>query len=512
MADNENEAGGTGCESLPFQPPPQSESEPTASDYKALREYMDALNAVGLTSDRYEDYEEVERRSARFYLSLTPARVRKLLPERELTHDEERALQYSVEERAILRSKTATAEEKEAVREARRDRAADFLYRHLTFEELTRLLSRATTSPYSIFRPNPADIHDGYASVPTTQLYINTTRLLNIADILEAASRINKRSHKQKASVITTTEGVAVLETKSNTTRTQVAIPQALDLAFTKENGAKMLDFFMGKIYRTAYDAEKKTLKNREIVITDEELTALKVCGTDNLKVTQRNFRAFETYLFNYAGGSVTKKPYQSRKGKQSTETVLKLQRILTEMVIHERGGIHRFKLSPDFAWADTMEYYTLLPDGYYQLSRRGALLLKMTLNRARMTAADRKTPAELLLPLADIAYELQLPTDTKKAKHEIKDPIDAIIAEINELIPAVTLTLEADPAAPIRDYMTGNIRATFSGELLTHYEALKETKPQRIQAAIARRQRAADAQLQREANAKAATKQKAKK
>lgn len=60
-----------------------------------------------------------------FLEGLTPAKVKKLLPEYEVNPQEEAALTYTTEERATLR--TGSEEEKAKVREARRERAKRFL-------------------------------------------------------------------------------------------------------------------------------------------------------------------------------------------------------------------------------------------------------------------------------------------------------------------------------------------------------------------------------------------------
>ena len=442
-----------------------------------------------------------------FLEKLTPSKVKSLLPLHEVTPQEAAALTFTKEERAARRS--GSPKEAQAATNARRNRAKAFLATLNLSETITLLTKGTSGGHYSTFTPTPAAENEDYSIMSTTQFSTITGGIISLADMEEAAKQLNRRKKRKIASAATANKGtLSVIDVKERGGAFRLAIPAENNLANIRENGEKELDYLIGQIYRRAYDTHAERLKATKITITDKELAAAKVCGTDNVQVNRRNFIEFETFLYNCSAVILTTSYKKKKKGEEEpTIEKVALQRLITEEALDLHGGIHEIVLNPRFNWKGALKYYTPLPKTAPQLTSRSYRTLKLILQKARLNAADRTNAAEISLQIAEIADLLRLPIKSNKIKRDVKDVIAGIIDEINRLIMDVALTLEADADAPIKEYLAGSMKATFTGELLKHYEDLHAGKEKGVKKQIAKHNRAVNAQKQREANAAAKAK-----
>ena len=447
-----------------------------------------------------------------FLETLTPSKVKSFLPDHEVTPQEKAALTYTKEERAARRN--GTPEEAEAATRARRERARDFLL-NLSFSEATTILSGwAGGKRYSTFVPAPAEENENYSTISTTQFYRVTAEIINLADFDEAARQINRKKKKKVAKSGTMGGGAfKALQASERGGGVTFALPAGASMEILEkvaENGQKELDYVIGQIYKKAYDTERGQIKPGVITITDKDLVKYKVCGTDNKAVNRRNFLQLMTLLENCKGAALTVTNGRKKKGEPEQSIERLDVTPLFKRVSTIRGGIYELVPNEEFNWSAALQYYTFLPVSAFTLSRRAYQALSAILQKARLTATDRANPAEMHFPLMELAALLRLPLDATETKKLIKAPIRNIVDEVNEIVPDVSLTLEADEAANKAEYLSGNIKATFSGDLLQSYEKLQEQKKTNFKKQLAKHNRAVNAQKQREANA--ATKAKAAK
>ncbi len=444
-----------------------------------------------------------------FLEKLTPSKVKSLLPLHEVTPQEAAALSFTKEERTARRS--GSPEEAQAATQARRNRAKAFLAT-LNLSEIITLLTKGTSGGhYSTFTPTPAAENEDYSTISTTQFYRVTAEIINFADFDEAARQINRKKKKRVAKSGTMGGGAfKALQASERGGGVTFALPVGASVEILEkvtENGQKELDYVIGQIYKKAYDTERGQIKPGVITITDKDLVKYKVCGTDNKAVNRRNFLQLMTLLENCKGAAITVTNGKKKKGEpeQSIERLDVTPLFKRASTI--RGGIYELVPNEEFNWSAALQYYTFLPVSAFTLSRRAYQALSAILQKARLTATDRANPAEMHFPLMELAALLRLPLDAAETKKLIKAPIRSIVDEVNEIVPDVSLTLEADEAANKAEYLSGNIKATFSGDLLQSYEKLQEQKKTNFKKQLAKHNRAVNAQKQREANAAAKAK-----
>lgn len=133
-----------------------------------------------------------------FLETLTPSKVKSLLPLHELTPQEKAALTYTKEERAARRN--GSAEEAQAATTARRNRAKAFLASLNTMEAITLLIKGTSGAHYNTFVPAPAALSEDYTRISTTQFSRVIHDVVNLADFNEAAKRINRKTKEGRAS------------------------------------------------------------------------------------------------------------------------------------------------------------------------------------------------------------------------------------------------------------------------------------------------------------------------
>ncbi len=425
-----------------------------------------------------------------FLEKLFPSKVKTLLPGYEVTPQEKEALTYSGKEKAILR--TGNKKEIAKVIAARRERAKHFLFNLNVLDFITIARKWINSKHYNTFKPTPAaeiaTESEDYTTISTTQLYRVTSESINIANLEKTAKNINRRKKKEVAINKETTE-LEAIQVEERGGGLILAKPKSLQLENIAENGHKELDYVIGQIYKRVYDTEHNQIKPGTITITDNDLVKYKVCGTDNKTVNRRNFLNFLTFLSEIKAATVT---YGKKKKGEPETTIDKMDVApLFKRITTKRGGVYELIPNEEFNWGSFLQYYTNLPLNAFTLSRRAYQALNAILQKARMTAADRQNPAEVNISLKEIADLLQLPLDTSETRKLIKTPVRNIIDEINEIVPEISLTLDADDNANKTDYLTGSIKATFSGELLQTYKTIKEQKGKNIKKQIAKSKRA---------------------
>jgi len=425
-----------------------------------------------------------------FLEGLTPGKVKTLLPGHEVTPQEKKALTYSREEWAILR--TGNKKEIAKVKAARRERAKHFLASLNVLDFITITRKGISSKRYNTFKPTPASEtatkSEDYTTISTTQFYRVTSEVINIADLEKTAKNINRRKKKEIAENLETKELEAIQVNERGGGLT-LAKPKSLQLEKIAENGQKEFDYVIGQIYKRVYDTEHNQIKPGAITITDNDLVKYKVCGTDNKTVNRRNFLNFLTFLSECKAATVT---YGKKKKGEPETTIDKMDVApLFKRITTKRGGVYELIPNEEFNWGSALQYYTNLPLIAFTLSGRAYQALNAILQKARMTAADRQNPAEINISLMEIADLLRLPLDTSETRKLIKTPIRNIIDEINEIVPEISLTLDADDNANKTDYLTGSIKATFSGELLQNYKTIKEQKGKNIKKQIEKHNRA---------------------
>ena len=441
-----------------------------------------------------------------FLETLTPSRVKSLLPDHNVTPQEAAALTYTKEEKEARRK--GTPEEAEKATTARRNRAKAFLAT-LTFGDAIALITKgANGKRYNVFTPQTITAPDGYSTISTTQFYRVASEIINLADFDEAARRINRRKKQKPAQSGTLKQGtlkaIRVSERGGGLT---LAVPAGTPLDKISENGQKEFDYVIGQIYKRDYDTEHGQIKAGVITISDNDLSKYKVCGTDNKAVNRRNFLNFLTFLSECKGAAVT----ISRGKKKKGEPEIKIEQLdvvpLFKRITVKRGGIYEVVPNEQFNWNSALQYYTYLPLSAFTLSSRSYQTLSAILQKARLTATDRQNPAEVIISLTELAELLRLPLDTNEAKKLIKTPIRNIIDEVNETVTDVYLKLDANEEANKTEFLTGCIKATFNGDLLQGFKKLKEQKERNYKKQLAKHNRAINAQKQREANAAAKAK-----
>ena len=441
------------------------------------RDYTDLLqrdNSIEVTNFLIKMFYagEPERRTD-FLEHLTPGKVKKALPEYELTAKDISLLTYSKEEMALL--KTGTQDDADKIKARRRGGTLYFLSQ-LKVEDFIKILQKyAQGKSYNVYKPEPSDLLEGYGTISTTQLFINTNKVINIADLQKVADELNKQSKQKKARVVHSENGNEAIDIKGDKVRSIISVDREYDLQKVQTNGIKELDYFIGQIYKQAFDTTAGKLTGNKITITDTELTASRVCGTDNKKVTRRNWLEFELFLYKSSYFYITL--YQ---GKNENDSTFGLRRLITGFD-EEHGGTHIIYLNTDFDFKEILQFYIKMPNAAYQLSPKAYNLLRLVLEKARMTAADRKHPELININLTEVAERLQLPTDTKKTRRDLKDPISETTEEINRIINNISLTINADDGAPLREYLSGYITAELSGELLEIVKTINEEKPKQI-------------------------------
>jgi len=441
-----------------------------------------------------------------FLENLTPSKVKILLPLHEVTPQERAALTYTKEERAARRN--GSPEEAQAATQARRNRAKAFLSTLNVSEVLTLLTKGTNGGHYSTFTPTPTTEKEDYITISTTQFCRVTSEVINLSDFDETARRINRRKKKKVARSGTMNQGaLKALQVSERGGGMTLAVPAGIPLEKIAENGQKELNYVIGQIYKRDYDTEHDQIKAGVITISDNDLAKDKVCGTDNKTVNRRNFLNFLTFLSECKGAAHTVSRGKKKKGEPEV-TIDKLDIApLFKRITVKRGGVYELVPNEQFNWKPTLQYYTYSPKSAYMLSGRAYQTLSAILQKARLSAADRQNPAEISITLMEVADLLRLPLDTNEAKKLIKTPIRNIVDEINTIVTDVSLSLEADEGANKAEYLTGSIKATFSGDLLQTFEKLKEQKEKNYKKQLAKHNRAVNAQKQREANAAAKAK-----
>lgn len=465
------------------------------------RDYTDLLqrdNSIEVTNFLIKMfYAERPEQRTDFLEHLTPGKVKKALPEYELTAKDISLLTYSKEEMALL--KTGTQDDADKIKARRRGGTLYFLSQ-LKVEDFIKILQKNSQGKsYNVYKPEPSDILEGFGAISTTQLYINTYQYLNIADLQKTADEINRKARQKKAKIQQGKNGEEALIIEGDKVNSAISVHRTFDLQKVQTNGIKEFDYFTGQIYKQVFDTTAGKLTGNKITITDSELTASRVCGTDNKKVTRRNWLEFESFLYNYSSGIIN----TSYQGKDEDEPTLKLRRLITG-IDEEHGGTHIIYLNTDYDFKEALRFYIKMPNAAYQLSPKAYNLLRLVLEKARMTAADRKHPEFININLTEVVERLQLPTDTKKTRRDLKEPISETTEEINRIINDISLTINADDGAPLREYLSGYITAELSGDLLEIAKTINEEKPKQIKKQRDKHRRAAKA-----AQAKAEKKEK---
>ena len=163
--------------------------------------------------------------------------------------------------------------------------------------------------------------------------------------------------------------------------------------------------------------------------------------------------------------------------------------------------GIGYVRLNPDVNWAAIAPFWAALPNYYYRLPARSAILLKYIFSLARQHTKDIAGNGCFTISFRAIHARLNLPElgATKNPGRDIKDAIDDAITDIEdeERKRRDQAVKSDDPdfhmeicpdgieAAPVRDYLeNGYLKITIKGEYAKPLADLHEKAQAKIEAA----------------------------
>lgn len=136
--------------------------------------------------------------------------------------------------------------------------------------------------------------------------------------------------------------------------------------------------------------------------------------------------------------------------------------------------------LNPNMDWGLITKFYMSLPNYYYELQPRAAVLLRFIFTMARTNADKLKEKGYLVIGYRAVHNELGLPGEIKanNPKRDIKDVIHDLAEQINEKHVAVMeatdiLNIECcdDPKAKIKEFLdNGYYKVNMSGEYTARY------------------------------------------
>lgn len=136
--------------------------------------------------------------------------------------------------------------------------------------------------------------------------------------------------------------------------------------------------------------------------------------------------------------------------------------------------------------WKLITEYFTLLPNFYFNLSNRAADLLEYIFIRARECTSDIQTKGCFNIPFRTIQVLLLLPEEkgNRDAKHLVKkellDAIKLITDENKKACNKLDFTLKAvyDPKAPVSSFLdNGYLKVTLKNEIAENFGAISRKR-----------------------------------
>ena len=169
-------------------------------------------------------------------------------------------------------------------------------------------------------------------------------------------------------------------------------------------------------------------------------------------------------------------------------------------------------RLNPDIMWGEVMEFYTSLPDYYFELSGKAANLLHYIFYIARQRTAEIKENGYFTISFEAIHSRLGLPeldsaAVKKNPQRAIKDQIEDAIEEIEETYckyappipkdatgaaaePDFALLPVVEPAAPIKEYLQGYLKISLKGDYARPFLAMSDRTKRRVESAKRKQER----------------------
>jgi len=169
--------------------------------------------------------------------------------------------------------------------------------------------------------------------------------------------------------------------------------------------------------------------------------------------------------------------------------------------------------LNPRLSWAVIAPYFTGLPDWYYMLPNRAAVLLEYIFYLARMNTQEIAEQGFFTISYRAIQDRLNLPNETlpngkpiNNPRRDIKDQIEMAVSQIEDMYakcspplskdvpPDLALELIEDYNAPIKKYLDeGRLKVFLNGEYARRFIDLHQQTKLKIEEAQKRQERIED-------------------
>lgn len=299
----------------------------------------------------------------------------------------------------------------------------------------------------------------------------------NDGDTKQTAQNINKISNRNKAKALKSKDGKAIQVITDNS-QTTIEILSSAYRKFNSRPAKKMLLFVENELYQQIY---YKGNMNDDLVTFPLQKLVDKGLYT-SIANARRGFFSASDILTAYRISATVK------SGKTEYTTKEGNARIVVIPSMWVDNNQCNVRLSQEINWKPIMKEYFLMPDSWWALPDN-ASDLELEIFRSIRLSKDKIQNGSLTIKtsLKTVSAWLNLPTETKNPKRDVKDPIEIAVKQINESLDKKHFKSKiiADSKAPLSQYLSGYLETNVSGKYIQNLFVLNEHQQARIENAM---------------------------